>query len=209
MKIALALCLSLAGTWIGGCAVGGSGTDPHMQVVVEGGGPFPAALAGRWESDRDGWQFVIEPDGKISSAVISFGRVQVKPGQITTVPALAGGKAIFEPGRWIVHYIPSTCDLTINITMDHVHVDTGDNIIDGRSTDTFLGKLLPNEELWSVQWTTFSHYTTHTTGKPSAEISTDPDKGETKPLLFKKVKTVSGGGHPHCFACWYSKYSMY
>jgi hypothetical protein len=207
MKIALALFVCLAGMWIGGCALSGNGTDQHMRVIVEGGGRFPAALAGRWESDQDGWQFVIEPDGRISSAVISFGRVQVKPGQIATVPAMAGGKGIFEPGQWVLHYIPSTGDLTINITMTHVHVETGGNIIDGRSTDTFLGKVLPNEDLWSVQWTTFSHYTTHAAGKPEAELSTDPDKGETIPLLFKKVKAVSSGAHPRCFACWYSRYS--
>jgi hypothetical protein len=161
-----------------------------MEVTVEGGGKFPAALAGRWqsESDRDGWQFVIEPDGRISSAVIGFGGVQVQPGQITTVPAIAGGKGIFEPGQWVVHYLPGTRDLTLKITMNHVHVEMGDNVIDGRSTDTFLGTVSLDERLWPVLWTTFSHYTTHTTANPTGEISTNPDNGETKPLVFRKIK---------------------
>lgn len=188
MKTAWIVLVCLGGVCLGGCASGGTRS---VQVVVEGNGPFPTALAGRWQSNLDGWQFVIEPDGSISSAIISFGRVEVKPGQITTAPALAGGKAIFEPGQWVVHYSPDTSDLIVKITMDRVHIETGDNILDGRSTDTFIGRVSPQEDLWVVQWTTFSHYTAHTTEKPLTEFATDPDKGETKPLVFRRVKPAS------------------
>ncbi len=187
MKIGLAALIGLAGLCLGGCASGSPGSDKNMQVVVTGGGPFPAALAGRWQADQDGWEFVIEPNGRIGSAVISFGRVEVKPGRVTTAPALAGGSAIFEPGPWVVHYIPETGALTIEIAMRRVHVETGGNIIDGRSADTFIGKVVVDEGLWPVQWTTFSHYTTSTTDKPSQQVSTDPDKGETKPLVFRRL----------------------
>jgi hypothetical protein len=187
MRIGLAVVTCLASLCVGGCATGTGGSDKNMQVVVEGGGRFPPALAGRWQADQDGWQFVIEPNGRISSAVISFGRVEVKPGQITTAPALAGGKAIFEPGQWVLDYAPNTGELTIKITMNHVHVETGENIVDGRSTDTFIGRVADDEGLWPVQWTTFSHYTARTANRPSKEVSTDPDKGETKPLVFRKV----------------------
>ena len=161
-----------------------------MQVVVEGGGKFPASLVGRWQSDRDDWQFVIEPNGAISSTVIGLGGVRVKAGQTATVSTQGGGKGTFEPGQWVVHYIPGTSDLTIKITMRHVHIETGSNVLDGSGTDIFVGKVLPAEGLWPVQWTTFSRYMAHTAEKPAAELSTDPDKGETKPLVFRKIQAV-------------------
>jgi hypothetical protein len=190
MGTRLATILWLACLCTGGCVGGVQGTDSHVRVTVEGGKPFPPTLAGRWQADRDDWQFVIEPDGRISSAVISFGRVQVKPGQIATVPALNGGKGVFEPGQWVVHYAPDTGDLTIKIAMSHVHVETGQNIIDGRSTDIFVGKVAIEEGVWPVLWTAFSRYTIRTAETSSAELPTDPDKGETNALVFRKVKAA-------------------
>ncbi len=189
MRIALIAALGLGLAGIGGCTTGG-GPDRNMQVFVKGGGPFPAALAGAWQSDRDGWEFVIEPDGRISSAVISFGQVRVKPGQIATASALNGGKAIFEPGEWVVRYDPDTNDLTLKITMKHLHVETGRDILDGSSTDTFVGRVSISEGLWPVLWTTFSHYTDRSADNSSKEISTNPDTGEAKPLVFRKVKAT-------------------
>ena len=190
MKIGLAVVTCLASLCLSSCAPSERILGKNMQVVVEGGGQFPAALAGRWQADQDGWQLVIDSNGRISSAVISFGRVEVTPGQITTAPALSGGKATFVPGQWVVNYAPDTRVLTIKIAMDHLHVETGENVIDGRSTDIFIGRVDAGEGLWPVQWTTFSHYTARTTAKPSTEISTDPDKGETKPLIFRKVNAT-------------------
>ena len=77
MKIGLAVAACLASLCLGSCATSERGSGENMQVAVEGGGQFPAALAGRWQADQDGWQLIIDPNGRISSAVISFGRVEV------------------------------------------------------------------------------------------------------------------------------------
>jgi hypothetical protein len=187
MKKELVAVICLVGLCVSGCTTDAEAPNKSMKVVVEGGGQFPPSLAGTWQADQDGWIFVIGVDGRISSAVISFGRVEVKPGRITTTRALAGGNAIFEPGQWTVDFRPDTSELTIKITMRHIHVEAGENIVDGRSTDTFIGRVNADQGFWPVQWTMFSHYTTHATDNPGREISTDPDKGETKPLIFRKI----------------------
>ena len=76
----------LLGLW--GCQNAHSG----VEVIIEGGGEFPEFLVGVWKADKNGWEFVFEPDGSISSAVISFGRVRMKPGEVTTVPMKMGVK---------------------------------------------------------------------------------------------------------------------
>jgi hypothetical protein len=43
-----------------------------VEVAVEGGGQFPEFLTGKWKADEGGWEFVFEPNGTISSAVIEY-----------------------------------------------------------------------------------------------------------------------------------------
>jgi hypothetical protein len=177
----------LATVLVAGCITPANKPSNPMQVIVEGTGQFPASIAGRWQSDQDGWEFVLDPNGRISSAIISFGRVRVKPGQTATTTTLDGGKAVFEPGPWVVHYVPSTAELTIKITMSHVRVETVDNVLEGHSTDVFVGKVQPAEGLWEVQWTTFAHYTARTSADSKAELVTEPENGESRPLVFREV----------------------
>ncbi|GAJ19845.1 unnamed protein product, partial [marine sediment metagenome] len=96
-----------------------------VEVFIEGDGEFPEFLVGRWKADKHGWQFVFEPDGAISSAVISLGRVRMKPGEITTVPMKMDGKGIFEPGEWMVHYAPVGRELTVKISLKNFYVELG------------------------------------------------------------------------------------
>ncbi|UCD50254.1 MAG: hypothetical protein JSW27_22335, partial [Phycisphaerales bacterium] len=91
------------------------------------------------------------------------------------------------PGEWIVHYVPQSRQLTVNITLDHVHIDMAGTILEGNSTDIFAGAIQPDESVWQVQWTAFSHYTIQAPGRPTQELSTDETYGETKALTFQKV----------------------
>jgi hypothetical protein len=165
-------------------------TDP-VKVIVEGGGRFPSGLAGRWKARQHGWELQIEPDGRISSAVLSLGRVRVVPGKTTTMPTQSGDQAVFTPGGWIVHYVPSTRELTVKITMDHVRVEMAGNLLEGSSTDIFVGPVAPTERVWQTQWTTFTRYTAHTPDHNSFDLSTDPTAGETRPLIFERTDATS------------------
>lgn len=158
-----------------------------VTVVIEGGGRFPASLAGRWKADQHGWEILFTESGSIASAVISMGRVPVRPGQKATVPTRSGGQGVFDPGLWTVHYAPSTKQLTVRIVMDYVRVEMGGNTLEGKSTDVFAGTVSGAEGTWQAQWTTFTNYTATTPENVSFQLSTDPLYGEAKPLTFVKT----------------------
>ena len=172
----------------GGCHKPIDKQTPAIDVVVEGNKAFPSDIAGRWRADEDGWEFVFAPDGRIVSAVISLGRVRVVPGQTATVPTRTGGQGVFTPGRWAVEYAPDSSQLTVKIAMDHVRVEMAGNVIEGSSTDVFAGPIDPVQGTWKTLWTTFTQYKGRTPEKPSFDLSTDPIYGETKPLVFRRIR---------------------
>jgi hypothetical protein len=158
-----------------------------MSVVVDGGGRFPASLAGRWRSDRDGWEFVLGRDGHIVSAVLSLGRVRITPGQTVTIPTRGGGEGVFEPGEWTVYYEPERGELTIKVAMDHVRVEMGEAVLEGSTIDILSGAISAIDGTWQVQWSAFNRYTVQGTGQAATELSTPPERGETKALIFERV----------------------
>ncbi len=180
------LCL-IAATALMGCQNPSAQPQRHQNVQVEGGGAFPPSLAGTWKADRDGWEFVIEPEGRISSAVISLGRVRVTPGESETLPTVEGGEGLFEPGEWTVHFDPDTGHLTVKIVMSHVRVGMAAAVLEGASTDTFTGPISPADDVWQVQWTNFSDYFLFMPDGTASELATDQTVGETHPLTFERV----------------------
>ncbi len=187
MKWQWASVLGLSVVLIGGCSRPLHKPAGDVTVIVEGGGRFPSSLAGRWQANQHGWEFEFEPDGRIASATLSLGRVRVVPSKTTMMPTKTGQQAVFTPGPWTVHYIPSTRELTVEIIMDHVRVEMGGNILEGSSTDTFVGPISASNRTWQVQWTTFTRYVAHTPDGASVNLSTDPTYGETKSLIFEKT----------------------
>ncbi len=186
-----ALVLGLGLLLTGGCSRPLGPSENNAKATVEGGGRFPSSLAGRWKARQHGWEFEIAPDGRISLAILSLGRVRVVPGKTTTLPTQSGDKAVFTPGLWTVHYLPSTRELTVRITMDYVRVEMAGNILEGSSTDVFAGPVAPNDHTWETQWTTFTRYTAHASDNSSFDLSTDPTNGETRPLVFEKTEAAS------------------
>jgi hypothetical protein len=181
----LLLCGSVS--LLAGCGHPPNDRAAGTRVAAEDHLPFPDTLAGTWKADRDGWEFTLAPDGSIASAVISLGRVRVVPGRTSEVPTKTGSTATFTPGPWTVQYDPRTCALTIRITMAHVHVDLGGNLLEGSSSDVFTGPVAPAGNTWKAEWTTFTHYTAHTPEGKSFDLSGDPVYGETYPLTFTKT----------------------
>jgi hypothetical protein len=191
MKCEFVLALGLWTILIGGCNRPFHEQADPVKVVIEGDGAFPSFLAGRWQAQQYGWEFQFEPDGRISSAVIGLGRVRIVPGKTTTMPTRSGDQAVFTPGLCVVHYAPSTRELTVEITMDHVRVEMAGNLVEGSSRDTFVGPITLAGRTWQAQWTTFTRYLARTPDKASFDLSTDPTYGETKPLIFEKTEAVS------------------
>jgi hypothetical protein len=172
-----------------GCRTPSAASQDEQTVVVEGGGRLPSALAGTWRADRDGWELVIEPDGEISSAVISLGRVRITPGKSETLPTQGGGTGYFEPGPWTVHYDPQTKNLTVKLVMSHVQVQMAEAVLEGTGTETFSGPISPADNVWQVQWTNFSDYRLMMPDGSVSQLATDETYGETHPLTFERVSS--------------------
>jgi hypothetical protein len=161
--------------------------EPAVEVTIDGDGTFPDFLVGTWKADRGGWEFTFEPDGTISSAVVSIGRVTLKPGQTTRVPMKLGGEGVFEPGQWSVQYSHQQRELIVDIAIDHFYVELGENVLRGRTRDFFVGSVSADGQVWPVQRITFPEYTVDTKKYPDHELDFDPNDSARENLLFQKV----------------------
>jgi hypothetical protein len=178
----ITLCFLLAG-----CRTPKTGPRDNLHVIVEGGGAFPAALAGRWQADRHGWEMAFEPDGRIASVVLSLGRVEVSPGAKATIPTRGGGQGTFQSGLWTVHYDPATEQLAVKIAMDHIRVEMAGNTLEGKSIDVFSGPISTANGAWRAQWSAFTQYKVRDAQGQETDLSTDTTYGETQALVFRKA----------------------
>jgi len=158
-----------------------------VEVIVDGDGRFPTFLAGRWKADKGGWEFVFEPDGVISSAVVSLGRVRMRPGQVTTTQMKMGGKGVFEPGQWTVQYSQEKRELILQIAIEHFRVELGDNVVQGQTRDFFVGLVSSDGQLWWPDRFSFPEYIVDTKKYPNYKLPSDPNNNPRESLIFRKV----------------------
>lgn len=184
----LLVCALSASLLLGGCQ--GSGRDKRaVEVIIEGGGEFPQFLVGRWKAENGRWEFVFEPDGTISSVVISLGRVRIKPGQVTTVPMRGGGKGVFKAGQWMVQYSPDDRELAVEVVVDYFHLDMGSRGLEGHRTDWFVGPVSEDWQIWEAEWFTFPKYIIL---KPEpVEFPLDPNNNPVGTLVFRKQRETN------------------
>lgn len=158
-----------------------------VEVIIDGDGKFPDFLVGTWRADEGGWEFVFEPDGTISSAVISLGRTRMQPGRVTTVPTQLGGEAVYKPGLWTVQYLQEKRELIVEIVIDQFHVELGDNTLHGRSRDFFIGLVSKDGQLWWAERLSFPEYVVNTQKYHDFKLPFDPEDNPPEGLLFQKV----------------------
>jgi hypothetical protein len=169
----------------GGCrsqAESKSGVD----VIIDGNGEFPQFLIGKWLADKGGWEIVLEPDGKISSAVVSLGRVRMKPGETTKTQMVLGGEGLFKPGKWTVQYSPQRRELGIEIAIEHFRVELGENVVQGKTRDLFIGTVSTDGRLWWADRYTFPEYIVDTRKYPNYRLPFDPNESTRESLVFQK-----------------------
>jgi hypothetical protein len=119
---------------------------------------LPSDIAGVWQAEGSSWQIIISQDGKVSSAILPLGEVEVKPNQDTIVEMQDGGKSIYAAGDFEVNYDPSNRNLEVAIKMENIHLAFPDGAIDGNSTDIFSGKVSESGKTWDTIWfTTFDY----------------------------------------------------
>jgi hypothetical protein len=176
----------LSGFLLGGCR-SSEAKKSTVEVIVDGDGRFPAFLVGRWTADYGGWEIIFEPDGTISSAVVSLGRVKLEPGQVTTTQMKLGGKGLFEPGPWTVQYSHEKRELIVEIAIEHFRVEMGDKLLQGQTRDFFIGLVSADGRLWWADRYSFPEYIVDTKKYPNYKLPIDPDDNPRESLVFQKV----------------------
>ena len=163
------------------------GRKGGVEVIVDGDGQFPKFLVGTWRADKGGWEIVFEPDGKISSAVVSLGRVRMKPGRVTKTQMVLGGEGLFRPGKWTVQYSPDRRELGVVISIEHFRVEMGENVVQGKTRDFFIGSVSSDGRLWWADRYKFPEYIVDTKKYPNYRLPFDPNDSPRESLLFQKV----------------------
>jgi hypothetical protein len=165
------------------------GSNGGVEVIIDGDGRFPEFLVGKWQADKGGWEVVFEPDGKISSAVVSLGRVRMEPGRVTTTQMVLGGEGLFEPGKWIVQYFQDRRELIVEIAIEHFRVELGENVVQGKTRDFFIGSVSSDGRLWWADRYNFPEYIVDTKKHPNYKLPFDPNDSPRESLVFQKVIT--------------------
>jgi hypothetical protein len=170
---------------LAGCQ-NGSKSNEAIDIIIAGGGKFPEHLVGKWKPDNAGWEFVFEPDGNISSAVIDSGLLRVHPlrERITTIPLIDGGMGTYELGKWMVQYSPADRVLTVEVVVEHYHLDLKTYGIKGQSTDLFIGPVSEDWQTWQAEWFTFQKVFA-LTPQPE-ELAFDANDNPKDTFIFKK-----------------------
>jgi hypothetical protein len=158
-----------------------------VNVNIEGSEQFPDYLVGTWKTDLNDWEISFKPDGTIEYAVISLGRVKIKPGQDTIVPMVSGGKGTFKPGQWSVQYFQDQHQLIVEIVIDSFHVEVGDNIVYGKTKEFFSGIIPENSDTWRAERYAYPEYYVNTDKYKNYLLPDDPNENPREILLFKKV----------------------
>jgi hypothetical protein len=133
-------------------------TPGTLEIVVEDDGKFPEFLVGKWVGDKYGWGFIFKPDGTILRARIAMGQTEITPGKVTTVPTVTGGKAIYVPGHWTVSYLPADRELIVDVVMNYIRIDVGDQVFRGRTRDIITGTVSKDGNLWRTVVSSFPEY---------------------------------------------------
>ena len=170
----------------GGCQ-SSAGSKSGVEVIIDGDGRFPEILVGGWKADKGGWEIVFEPDGKISSVVVSLGGVRMKPGEVATTQMVLGGEGFFQPGKWTVQYLQERRELVVEIVIEHFRVELGDNVVHGKTRDYFVGSVSADGRLWWADRYKFPEYVVDTKKHPNFKLPFDPNDSQRESLVFQKV----------------------
>lgn len=183
LSVLFGCCIVLS--WFWGCHSAGRG----VEVIIEGNGKFPEFLVGRWIANRHGWEFVFEPDGTISSAVINFGRITITPGHPNPITREMGGEGMLEPGEWMVYYSQPDRELTVKISIKKLYMvfDINDNVVEGKSEDVFVGTISQDGSFWQANWIGSPDYTVYTAGQLNENLTRRLSSDMAVNLTFEKL----------------------
>ena len=149
--------------------------------------PFPKDLAGVWVGDRSDWIIQIEDDGTISQIFTPWS-VRIIAGKVNTYELINNGKGSVEPGEWAADYDPVSRDLTVGLELKSfrwaVPWVVGEQVIEGNSLDTFVGKVSRDEKKWEAEWNQFIQYYVTTDQLKHHALPVDENLFDQGPVTF-------------------------
>jgi len=149
-------------------------------VGCQGPTVLPPDIAGTWRAKEAPWEIVLSPQGKVTSAVIPLGVVEVRPNQTTEVEMKDGSISTYKAGDCIVEYTPETRELFVSVEMEEFHIRFLDNRIDGNSIDRFIGPVSEDGGVWTADWINVFDY--------GPRFPWDENDIFPEPLTFERIE---------------------
>jgi hypothetical protein len=109
-----------------------------------------------------------------------MGGVEIKPNRPVKVEMRDGSYSTFKAGDCIVQYTPATRELFVSIQMEKIHIQFGENVIQGSSADRFVGPVSEDGKVWTADWIAVFDY-----GPRFPQAQEDVF---AEPLLFEKIE---------------------
>ena len=98
-----------------------------------------------------------------------------------------GGKGVYKPGMWSVQYSHKQRELIVEIAIEHFRVELGDDVIQGRTRDFFVGSVSTDGKSWWANRLTFPEYVVNTGKYHNYKLPFDPTDNPRESILFQKV----------------------
>jgi hypothetical protein len=163
---------------------------PDVEVVIDGDGVFPEFLVGRWKSDNHGWEITFDDDGRVSLVLMSFGGIEVRPGEATIEAMKGDGQSIFEPGTWTVEYHNESRELAVEIVIDSFSIEMAGGILRGSSIDQLVGTITEDDKFWNAAWNSYPTYVVDTKEVAGKQLETNPADNPKAQLKFIRMKEI-------------------
>lgn len=149
---------------------------------------FPEFLVGRWKDKKQGWEFVFEADGTISSGKAPILKESMILGQVNKFPTRGGGEAVYEVGDWTVEYEPSARTLNVYYVINNFYTEIGKNAMKGHSEDIFIGPVSQDGKEWTAEWYSYPKRILYLASKSEwIEMPVDYNDNPIGILNFTKV----------------------
>lgn len=140
---------------------------------------LPSDIAGTWQARANPWKIVLSPDGSVSSAYIDMGGVEVSPNKTTKVEMKDGQFSTYKAGDCIVEYDAVERELYVSVEIEDMHIVYMDNVIDGNSSDRFVGPVSEDGKVWTTDWIKIFDY--------GPRFPQDANDITPEPLVFDKI----------------------
>jgi len=149
-------------------------------VGCQGRSVLPPDIAGTWKAYDSPWKIVLSPDGKVASAVIPMGRVEIRPNRTTKVELRGGGISTYKVGDCTVDYTPETRELFVSVDVQEFHIVLMDKRLDSNIMYYLVGEVSKDGKIWEPNFIEVFGYGTR--------LAKDPNDLSATPLTFEKVK---------------------